>query len=132
DRVDVHLFYLDIAVLDLAARHDLEVANPLLGLAALMRFDETQHDIDSSIAELMRLLEHPVCLAYACGGADIDFETAPLRLGHKVEKSFGLESFVIAHSSPGRSAMTSSGASTVTRRGAIEGQVQQQYVYAWL
>ena len=103
DRVKVHLLELNFAILDLAARNDLEVANPLLGLAAMMRFDEAQHDIHSPVAELMRLLEHPVCLAYARGGADINFEASPLSLGHEIEKSFGLESFVIAHSSPGRS-----------------------------
>src|SRR5271168_383920 len=92
DRVDVHLFALDVAVFD---------------LAAMMCFDEAQHDIHSPIAELMRLLEHSVCLAYARGGADINFESSPLRFRRKIEKSFGLESFVIAHSSPGRSAMTS-------------------------
>ena len=124
DRVDVHLFEFYIAVIDLAARNDLEVADPLLGLAAMMRLDETEHDIHSPIAELMRLLEHPVCLAYARGGADIDFEPSALSLGHQVEKSFGLESFVIAHSSPGVAAMTSRGASAVSSRRAIEGQVQ--------
>ena len=106
DRVEVHLFELNVAILDLAARNDLEIANPLLGLAAMMRFDEAKHDIHSPVAELMRLVEHPVALAYAGGGADINLETSPLSLGHEIEKSFGLESFVIAHSSPGRSAMT--------------------------
>ena len=98
----------------------------------MMRHDQAKHDIHSPIAELMRLLEHPVCLAYARSGADINLEAAPLSLGHEVEKSFGLESFVIAHSSPGRSAMTSSSASIVSSRGAIERQVQQQDVYARL
>src|SRR5208283_5661951 len=122
DCIDVHLFQRNFAVRNLAARNDLEVANPLLRLAAVVRFNEAKHDIHSPIAELIRLLEHPVCLAYARGGADINFEPSPLRLGHKIEKSFGLKPFFIAHSSPGSCSAT-------TPRGAIEGQVQQQDVH---
>jgi hypothetical protein len=49
----------NVAVIELAARNDLQVANPLIGLAPVMGLDEAEHDIHSPIAKLMRLFEHP-------------------------------------------------------------------------
>ena len=45
DRVDVHLLEAAVAVLDLAARHDLEVADLLRGLRAAVGLDEPDDDV---------------------------------------------------------------------------------------
>jgi hypothetical protein len=90
-----------------------------------MGFDETQNDIHSPIAELMSLLEHPVCFAYPRGSADINFEPPLLTPGNEIEESFRLDSLVIIiHSGSGRTTMIS--------RNSIESHVQQQYIDAGL
>src|SRR5712692_3521800 len=115
NRVNVHLLEHHATVRNIAARNHLEVADPLLGLTPAMGFDETQNHIHSPLAELMRLLEHPVCFAYSRGGADVNFEPTLLTLGNEIEESFGLDSLVIVHSGSGRTTMTSCD--------AIEGEV---------
>src|ERR1700682_5196254 len=67
---------------------------------AAMRFDKAEDHIHSPFAELMRLFEHPVGLAYSGGGADVDFEPPLLTLWNEVEESLGLDSLVMVHQGP--------------------------------
>jgi hypothetical protein len=51
DRVDVQLLEHDAAVLDRAARHDLEIGDPRLGVGAAVRFDEPDDDVNALTAK---------------------------------------------------------------------------------
>ena len=57
-----------------------------LGLAAAVRFDETNDDIDSFGLQAVRLLQHHVRLAYARAVAEVDLEPAPLGASDQVEE----------------------------------------------
>ena len=72
DGVDVHLLHRDAAVLDLAARDDLEVLELRLGVAAAVGLDEADDDVEAARAQRVRLLQHLVGLADAGRGADVD------------------------------------------------------------
>ena len=72
DRVDIHLFEHDAAVLDLAFRNDLEVAYLRVGVGAPVGLDEPDDDVNALAAEGVRILEHRIGLADARRGADIN------------------------------------------------------------
>src|SRR5258708_30620771 len=95
DRVEVHFLERYAAVRNIPARNYLEVADTRFGLAPMMGFDKTQHDVHSPLAELMRLFEHPISFAYPRGGAEVDFEPPFLSLGNEIEESFVLDSLLL-------------------------------------
>ena len=85
-RVDVHLLERHAAVLDLLARHDLEVADLRLGLGAPVRLDESDDDIDASTSQIVRLVEHAVRLARSRRRADVELELPALALSNEREE----------------------------------------------
>ena len=76
DRVDVHLGERRAAVDDRAARHDLQVAEHRLGVRAAVRLDIADDDVGAAVARRLALLEHPVRLADAGRGTEIDAQRA--------------------------------------------------------
>ena len=80
---------VDAAVLDLAARHDLEPVDQRRGLGAAVGLDEAEHDVDAALAERVRLLEHPVGLADAGGEPDVELEPAAPGALHQLEEVLG-------------------------------------------
>ena len=97
DRVDIHLVLGGTAILDGAARNDLEVANFVHGLGAVVRFDETDDHVDPLGAQLMRLFQHLVCFPYPSGGANVDLQPPFERLRDQIKKRFGFGAMVILH-----------------------------------
>ncbi len=67
----VHFLQRHAAVLNLALRHLLEIANPRQGVGAAVRFNERDDDVEALTAQLVGVLEHPVSLADARRGADV-------------------------------------------------------------
>jgi len=78
NRVEIHFFQYDAAVLDLAARDDLQVAELCRGLLASVRLDEPDHDVDAFALKPLRVLDHRVGLADARRGADVDAQAGAL------------------------------------------------------
>src|SRR3984893_14413895 len=89
DRVDVHLFHRDAAVIELPARDHFQVPELGHGVGAPVRFDEAEHDVDALIAKLVRLFEHPPGLADAGRGAHVNLEPALALLSDQVKEGFG-------------------------------------------
>ena len=81
DRVHVHLLEGAFAVLDLPARHDLQVADLRRRLGAPVRLDEADDDVLAVVAAAAPLVQHRVGLADARRGAEVD---AQLSAGHHV------------------------------------------------
>ena len=71
DRVDIHLFERDAAVVDLAQRHLFQVADPCQRVRPSMWLDETDDDVQSLAAQLVRVLQHLVGLAHSRSRADV-------------------------------------------------------------
>ena len=84
--IDVHLFKRNAAIRELFQRNLLEIADARRGLDATMGFDKADNDIVSLLAQLMRLLEHPVGFADAGSTAQINLQPSLPRLRHLVEK----------------------------------------------
>ena len=78
DRVEIHFFQDHAPVFDLAARHDLQVAELRLGLRASVRLDESDDDVDAIAPKRVCVLDHRVGLADAGRGADVDAEPGAL------------------------------------------------------
>ena len=76
DRVEVELFELPVAVQDHPGRHDLEVPELGLGLAATMALDPADHDFLARLRPAPRLAEHGVGLAHAGGRAQVRAQPA--------------------------------------------------------
>ena len=76
DGVDVHFAQAMALMIDGAARNDLVTINQRFGLAAAMRLDHTDHDIDPGLAPLPPVGEHFPRLADPGGGAKKHFQTA--------------------------------------------------------
>ena len=74
--VEVELLERGAAVLDPAARQDLEAVEQRLGFGALVRLDHARHDVDAGGALRARGLQHRVRLAHAGGGAEEDLQLA--------------------------------------------------------
>jgi hypothetical protein len=74
--VDIELFQRRTAILDQAARQQLEIVNQRLGLGTPVRLDIASDDIHAGGALLVSGLEHGIGLADAGGGAEEDFQTA--------------------------------------------------------
>jgi len=72
DRIDVHFFEHNATMGKLLQRDQFEIADAGLGLRAVMSFDKADDDVMPLLAQLMRLLEHPVGFANAGGTAQID------------------------------------------------------------
>ena len=78
DGVEVHFLQHHAAVVDPASRHDLEIADPRLGIGTAVGLDESDHDVDAFAPERVRVFDHRVGLADARRGADVDAETGTL------------------------------------------------------
>ena len=85
-RVDVELADGVAAVVDHAARQDLESLEESARLGAPVRFDEADDDVDALVLQPTRALQHRVGLTDAGGRADEHFQTAnriPPRCGQQ-------------------------------------------------
>ena len=89
DRVEVHLAERDAAVVDLAGRDHLEVADLLGGLGAAVGLDDADGDVDALLLEPLPLAEHRVRLADARRRAEVDLEPAPLLAADQAEELLG-------------------------------------------
>ena len=89
DGVDVHLLEHGAAVLDPAARHDLEVLHLRLGLGAAIGLDDADNDVEAARAQGMRLLQHLVGLAHARRRADVDAQACAVLLFEALEQGVG-------------------------------------------
>ncbi len=76
DRVDIHLGEVAAAVVDGAARDDLEVADGFGGVWPTVGLDETDDDIGAAFGPTMAFAEHREGLADAWGRAEIDAQRA--------------------------------------------------------
>ena len=108
---------VDAAILDPPPRHDLEVLQLRLGVAAAVGLDEADDDVEAARAQRVGLLQHLVGLADARRGADVDAQPRPLRLLDAREQGVG-----------GRAACRPSQSYRSQRRALVERQVQQQHV----
>jgi hypothetical protein len=88
DGVNVHFLERYAVVVQLLARHGLQVAHQCFRVGPAVRLDEAQHDIDIAGAERLRLLQHAVGLTNACGRPNVDFETAALASLQQLQKIF--------------------------------------------
>ena len=83
DGVEVHLLQHHAAVLDLAPRHLLQVADQGGGLGPAVRLDDADDHVHALLLEPLPLLEHLVGLADAGGEAEVDLQPAPLLLAEQ-------------------------------------------------
>ena len=72
DRVDVHLLERRAAVVDRAARDDLEVADLRGGLLSPVRLDDADDDVGAAVPAAAALVEHRERLADARRRAEVD------------------------------------------------------------
>ena len=75
-RVEIHLLERRAAVLDLAPRDDLEVAELLDRLRAAVGLDDADDDVGAPLGTAAALVEHVVGLAYARRGPEVDAQRA--------------------------------------------------------
>ena len=81
--IDVHLLELRVAVLDLAPRDDLEVAELLSRASPPVGLDDADHHVGAAVVTPATLVEHRKGLAHARGRAQIQTKLAP-RHAHSV------------------------------------------------
>ena len=91
--VDVHLFHLRAAILDNAARDDLEILQLRVGVRTVVGFDEADHDVEPARPQRVAFLQHRVGLADAGSGADVDAQARALAFLEAREERFGVYSF---------------------------------------
>jgi hypothetical protein len=72
DRGQIHLMQHHRPVGNRALRNDLQIADHRLGVGALVRLHEANHDVDALLAHQVRVLQHLVGLAHARRSAKID------------------------------------------------------------
>src|SRR5262249_37295917 len=73
-------------VLDLAARHDFEVAQLCRGLRTAVHLHEADDDVHTAPPDVLRLVEHAVRLARARRRADVHLELAALLLADELQE----------------------------------------------
>ena len=78
DRVEVHLFQRDAAIVDRPPGNDLEIGDSRLGVCAPVALHEADHDVDAFATERVRVLDHRIGLADARRGADVDPQSGAL------------------------------------------------------
>jgi hypothetical protein len=71
-RFDVHLLESRPAVINDAARNDLEIADPRFGLRATVTFDETDDNVGTPSSATLPLVKHRKRLPDSGRGAEID------------------------------------------------------------
>ena len=96
-----------------------------------MGFDEAEHHVDALVAQLMRLFEHPVGLADAGRGADVNLEPPLSLLGDQVEERLR-RGTLLSHT--GKSIYARRGAvfSAAWRGHPVKRQVKLQHIDARL
>ena len=89
DRVDVHLAEAVALMLDLSPWDDLVAVDKRLGLAAAVRLDHADDDIDPGLAPVAAVGQHLPRLSDAGRGAEEDFQTAAAFLRRLTQKGLG-------------------------------------------
>ena len=77
DRVDIHLFQRDAAILDRAARNHFQILDLCFGVGAAVGLDDADHHVEAALAQRVRLLQHLVGLADARRRANVNAQPRP-------------------------------------------------------
>jgi hypothetical protein len=83
DAIHVHLLQRHATIGNRQAWHDLDIAQLCIRLHATVRLDERDHDVDSTTAKVVRLVDHAIRLPRARRGADVQLQLAPLLTLHE-------------------------------------------------